>query len=503
MENEEKTVLFDLKKQPLRSEREEKRNRRRKRFLVFMLCLFCLVLGMLLGVLFLNSARNVGSTSSAASVPFSSSPYNEIQRIMNRYWLYGDRYEDLDKELENKALYGMTAFDFDPYTTYMSDEEMNSFSDSINGSYVGIGVEYSDMNGNALILRVFKSSPAEKAGLQAGDIITYINGEQVEGMSTQDIKDRVLGIEGTAVTLTIDRGGEVFDVDVIRGVVNSTVFDYAEDDYIIMEPNSFGASTAEACKKYLDAYPGYDKIIIDLRSDSGGYQTAVRDICGLFIGPNEVYLRQKGIDGTESVDRTPSDSKKYSFSKIVLLTSEDTASAAEVFAIVLRERCDNVTIVGKTTYGKGVIQTNRLLSNGGALKITTYYWYSPDGVSIHEEGVHPDIEVSMPEIYYQYYSDMEEDEAYAYDSIGEPVRIAQLALSYLDYEVDRTDGYLSETTEAVLKQYQAENKLEVSGILDRNTFSSIVALARRELAGNPEKDPQLIKAKEVIHEDQH
>ncbi len=97
MENEEKTVLFDLKKQPLRSEREEKRNRRRKRFLVFMLCLFCLVLGMLLGVLFLNSARNVGSTSSAASVPFSSSPYNEIQRIMNRYWLYGDRYEDLDK----------------------------------------------------------------------------------------------------------------------------------------------------------------------------------------------------------------------------------------------------------------------------------------------------------------------------------------------------------------------------------------------------------------------
>ena len=98
---------------------------------------------------------------------------------MNRYWLYGDRYEDLDKELENKALYGMTAFDFDPYTTYMSDEEMNSFSDSINGSYVGIGVEYSDMNGNALILRVFKSSPAEKAGLQEGDIITEFDGNTV------------------------------------------------------------------------------------------------------------------------------------------------------------------------------------------------------------------------------------------------------------------------------------------------------------------------------------
>ena len=492
----EKTVLFDLKKKPLRSEREEIRNRRRKRFLVFLLCLFCLISGMLIGILFLNKPyQSVGSSTSSA--------YSEIQRIMNRYWLYGDDYDDLSKELEDKALYGMTAFDFDPYTTYMSDEEMNSFSDSINGSYVGIGVEYSDVSGKALILRVFKSSPAERAGLQAGDIIAYIDGEQVEGMTTQDIKDRVLGVEGTIVTLTIERGSETFDVDVIRGVVNSTVFAYRENDCIVMELNSFGETTADECERYLQEFSEYKKIIIDLRNDSGGYQTAVRDISGLFIGPNEVYLRQKGIDGNETADRTPSDIKKYDFDKIVVLTSEDTASAAEVFAIVLRERCDNVTIVGKTTYGKGVIQTNRLLSNGGVLKITTYYWYSPNGVSINKEGVHPDIEVDMPEIYYQYYYDMAEDETYEYDSIGEPVKIVQLALSYLDYDVDRTDGYFSKSLEEALIAYQSENGLDPDGILNRDTYGSIISLTRRELANNAEKDPQLSKAKEIMNEDQH
>ena len=506
MENEENKILVDLKKKPLRSEREEIRNRRLKIFMVFMLCLFFLVAGMLAGVLISgrpgNDKESSGSSVSPL-IPSSSTPYSEIQRVMDRYWLYGDQYEDLDKELENKALYGMTAFDFDPYTTYMSEEEMNSFSDSINGSYVGIGVEYTDINGKALIKKVFKFSPAEKAGLLAGDIISEVDGVSIIGMSTQEIKERVLGIEGTVVTLRIERGSEEFDVDVIRGVVNSTVFAYTENDYIIMELNSFGETTADECMKYLDAYPDYDKIIIDLRDDSGGYQTAVRDICGIFIGPDEVYLRQKSVDGTEAADRTLSTSRKYDFSRIVLLTSEDTASAAEVFAIVLREKCDNVTIVGKTTYGKGVIQTNRLLSNGGVLKITTYYWYSPNGVSINKEGVHPDIEISMPEIYYQYYSDMAEDEYYEYDQIGEPVRIAELALSYLDYDVDRTDGYFSKSFEEALIRYQKDYDIDPDGILDRDTFGSIVASTRRELSNNTDKDPQFQKAKEIMNEDQH
>ncbi|MBQ4019127.1 MAG: hypothetical protein II606_00395, partial [Erysipelotrichaceae bacterium] len=159
MENEENKVVFDLKRVPLQSEREEIRNRRRKTFLIVLLCLFCLILGILLGHIFLPRERVIGTGSSSVE---------EIKQIMGKYWLYGDQYDDLNGELEDKALYGMTAFDFDPYTSYMSAEEMNSFSDSINLTYVGIGVEYSYVNDAAMIMKVFKYSPAEKAGLQAG-----------------------------------------------------------------------------------------------------------------------------------------------------------------------------------------------------------------------------------------------------------------------------------------------------------------------------------------------
>ena len=163
MENEENKVVFDLKRVPLQSEREEIRNRRRKTFLIVLLCLFCLILGILLGHIFLPRERVIGTGSSSVE---------EIKQIMGKYWLYGDQYDDLNGELEDKALYGMTAFDFDPYTSYMSAEEMNSFSDSINLTYVGIGVEYSYVNDAAMIMKVFKYSPAEKAACRR-EIASY------------------------------------------------------------------------------------------------------------------------------------------------------------------------------------------------------------------------------------------------------------------------------------------------------------------------------------------
>ncbi|MCR4633044.1 MAG: PDZ domain-containing protein [Erysipelotrichaceae bacterium] len=494
-DNEEK-VLIDLKKMPLASERREIAERRKKRFLLVLACLFFFLLGCLITRIFFPAQSVIHNNVTVNQ----GSGVGEIEQIMERYWLYGDRYEDLHQELEDKAQYGMTAFDFDPYTSYMSQEEMDSFSDSINRSYVGIGVEYSYVNDAALIMRVFKSSPAEAAGLKAGDVIVSVEGTSVAGLSSDQIKELVLGEEGTIVTLGIETDGVVRDVQVTRGVVNSTVFAYTQDDFIIMELDSFGETTAEEAARYLDEFSDYEKIIIDLRSDSGGYQTAVRDISGLFIGPNEVYLRQKGIDGVETADATPSSSKKYdNLKKIVVLTSEDTASAAEVLAIVLRERCDAI-LVGDTTYGKGVIQTNRILRNGGVLKLTTYYWYSPDGVSIDQVGIVPDEEVRMPDIYYEYYFDMEDDETYAYDSVSDATAVSQKALAYLGYDVSRSDGYFDEQTLNAIDAYKADHGLAGQGILDQETYISIISETRRQLA-DPEKDPQLLRAIEIMKED--
>ena len=286
-----------------------------------------------------------------------------------------------------------------------------------------------------------------------------------------------------------------------RGVVSSTVYAYIKDGVIVMELDSFGETTAEEVARYLDEYIDYDKIIIDLRYDTGGYQSAVRDISGLFIGPKEVYLRQRDVNGVEMVDVTPFGIKKYSnLKKVVVLTSRDTASAAEVLTIVLKERCDAI-IVGETTYGKGVIQTNRMLRNGGVLKLTTYYWYSPDGVSIDKTGIKPDYEVKMPDIYYQYYYDMEEDETYEPDSVSDSVRYAQIAMDYLGYDLERTDGYFDRSFAEALISFRGEHGLSAIAVLDRDTFTAIIAETRSELSSNPEKDMQLLKALEVINED--
>ncbi|MBQ6149172.1 MAG: S41 family peptidase [Oscillospiraceae bacterium] len=491
MEKEENKVYVGLEKVPLKSEREEIKKRRRKTFLIFLICFLCFVVGVVSTWAVMNSLHPAAAKGGV---------FEEIKTVMERYWLYSDEYEDLDEELNNKAFYGMTSFEDDPYTSYMSKEEMQEFADSINKDYVGIGVEYVEDYGIPLVTKVFKDSPAEKAGILAGDFIISIDSQKTEGLDATEIKERVVGTAGTEVLIGIQRGNEKMQLSVIRGVINSTVFAYTDGDCVIMEINSFGESTANEVERYLEELEDYTKIIIDVRNNGGGYQTAVRDVCRLFIGSNKVYLRQKGIDGNELVDYTTGGKVFDNFEDIVILINENTASAAEVFAIVLKEQLDDVTLVGNTTYGKGVIQINRRLSDGGIMKLTAYYWYSPNGVSIDKTGIDPDVFEYMPDIYYEYYYAMEDDEKYEIDSVSASVKTAQMALDYLGYDIDRTDGYFDQSFAEALIRYKGENNLPAIAVLDQETFRTIVSSANRELHNNPDKDTQLQKALEVIHE---
>ncbi len=488
---ENNEYYFNLKKVPLKSERQERKKKRWKIVFIFFLCLFCFVTGVLGGYFYF---KNVHPSYQADS----KDTMGEIEYLMDHYWLYGRDYEDLNKVLEDKALYGMTAFDYDPYTSYMSATEMDDFSTSINMNYVGIGVEYSYVNDIALIKKVFKDSPAEQAGIEAGDIIKAIDGEAIEGLTTDDIRERVIGEEGTEVVITVLRSGQIIDVPILRGPVDSTVYAYKENDYVVLELNSFGIDSGSRCMTYLDQWTDLEKIIIDLRDNSGGYQSSVKEISGLFIGDEQVYLRQKDAKGLETVDVTSCRKTYDNFKKIVVLINENTASAAEVLAICLKEQHPDVTLVGQTTYGKGVIQTNRVLNNDGVLKMTAYYWYSPNGVSIHGTGVVPDLEVRMPDIYYEYYYALAEDESYEPDSVGITVQTAEMALDYLGYEVGRTDGYFDQSFADALLKFKMDHHLEATPVIDALTYEAIISEVNREMANNSEKDTQMNAAKEVL-----
>lgn len=488
----EEKVRVKVHKVLLESEREELKAKRRKKFLISLLCVLFLIIGLTVGFIFSSVLRG------ASIATFKTNKFDKISAYLNSVWLYKDDYEDLQQTIEDKAFYGMTNFEDDPYTSYMSKEEINAFSSNINMNYVGIGAQYQYTNGIGTITRVFKDSPAEKGGLLPGDIIYKIDTTLAEGLNSDEIKELIVGEEGTNVKITVLRSGKEIELVLTRQPVEYTAYAEKRDGYIYLNIMSFGESTADECIKYLEDCKDYSKIIIDLRDNSGGYQGSVQQVAGLFIGPNKVVLNE--TDNTGKTNSYETIVKRYydNFKDVVVLINGNTASAAEVLSICLKEQHPNAVLVGTTTFGKGVVQTSYYLEDGSAMKLTTSYWTSPNGTSINKEGVKPDYEVFLDDILNQNVYSLDETKVYEYDSVSQFVMVSQMGLKYLGYEVDRTDGYFDESFLKALKEYKLNNDLEVNEVLDTNTYDAIISSVIREYNTNIKKDLQLQKAIEVL-----
>lgn len=492
MEKNEEKVIIKLTKHPLESERKEIAERKRRRLLVVVFCILFLVLGLLGGYLIAGVTNNYLYQD-------EHSRFDKIIEIMKYNWLYSDQYEDVEKELENKAYYGMLTFEDDPYTQYMSSEDLESFSSSINQDYVGIGVMYSSYNDIPQITRVYNNTPAEKAGLRVGDIIVGVDDLRITEENIDNLKEHVIGEPGSSVNITVIRDTKEITIPVIRGAVDTSAYAYETDDYAYLEIASFGENTAIKVEEYLKSFKS-KKLIIDLRDDTGGYQSAVEVIAGFFIGPDQVYMRQEYPGDKNVVDHTPNNVKKYEFDKIVVLTNGETASAAEVLAICLRESLDNVILVGETTFGKGVVQTTTLIEEDSAMKYTTSRWLSPiNKVWVNKEGIKPDVEVKKDEVFYDYYYDMEEDVVYKYDECSAQIRTVEMCLDFLDYDVDREDGYMSEQAIKAVVEFKKDHGINPTEELDYKTYMAIISETSYVGSSNRKKDNQLQKAIEVLN----
>lgn len=479
----------------MQSEREEIKHKRNRRILVSVLCIMLTFTGVLLGF---GISRLL---SSPYIQSFSNDKLSSIETYLNTYWLYRNDYDDLKTELEDKAYDGMLSFEDDPYTSYMSSEEYNDFVSSINKNYVGIGTIVSDYasDGNVIITHVFKNSPAESAGMQAGDLIVSVDGYDCLGTSIDYIKSLIAGEAGTQVNVTVFRNNEYYKLTMVRAAINSTVYTEIIDNELVLNIMSFGENTADEIISYLDAYPEYDRLIIDLRNNTGGYETSVREVCGLFLGDDKVILNEIFADGSEKVLKSIC-KKKYDFEKIVVLTNGNTASAAEVCTIALKELHPNCIQVGETTYGKGVVQSSYMLSDGSVIKITTSYWTSPKGISFNNEGIVPDEEVKLDEVLTTGIFTLEEGETLKYDDVNVVVKTAQMGLKYLGYEIKRTDGYFDLSFESAVKLFQESIGHEADGILDKETVDSIYNSVIYTFNTDYTKDAQLYKAIELLGE---
>ncbi|MBR3246359.1 S41 family peptidase [Candidatus Saccharibacteria bacterium] len=290
---------------------------------------------------------------------------------------------------------GLTESLGDVYTVYMDNEEAKEFEDDLHGNVgAGIGVEMGLRDGYVRVLRTLPDNPAREAGILAGDILYKVNGEEVYDLSTEEISKKVRGEEGTEVEVTVVRDGNEKTFKMKREVINN-VSAYVEYDgsTAIVTVTRFDNDTGTMVQGFAKDFEkkGVKKVILDLRGNGGGYVSAAQDLLSLWIDGETILLQKsKHFDNSDMKALTGKASLKDM--KTIVLVNGSTASASEIVAGALQDY-GKATVVGETTYGKGVVQQLYDLSGGSKLKVTTASWYTPKDRSINKTGIEPDVKV--------------------------------------------------------------------------------------------------------------
>ena len=303
----------------------------------------------------------------------------------------------------------------DPYTEYLTKEEMDDFMEETNAEYVGIGVYVSnDKSTNTiLVVGVMKNSPALEAGIQAGDIIEKIDGVEYEGSKLNDATKVLKGKEGTTVNVTVIRDSKEVEMTVTRKKISveHVASKMLDNKIAYIQLDSFDSGVSSAFKEQITSLKndGAKGIIIDLRSNGGGIVDEATAIAQLFIEKNKPILITKNKSEKEDITKSKEDPIIKNI-PVAILVNEGTASASEILAGALKEQY-GATIIGKTTYGKGVIQTLYNLSDGSGLKITTEEYFTPNHNKINKIGIKPDIEIDLTNDANGYYETGEDKDA--------------------------------------------------------------------------------------------
>lgn len=303
----------------------------------------------------------------------------------------------LDKnKLIEYANKGLVAGADDQYTVYMNSSEADEYQKELSGDIGGgIGVLISVKNDQVTLTKVLDDNPAKTAGLQAGDIVTKVNGDSTVGWTADQAATKVRGEVGTTVRLTVLRDGSTTDYTVTRAKINNPSVTTDKSGSIgIITISRFdeetGSLARSAAQKLLDQ--GAKSIILDLRDNSGGYVSAAKDVAGLWLD-NKLVVTEKA--GTKVRDQIYSGSDPIlSGVPTVVLVNGETASASEILAGALQDY-GVATLLGEKTYGKGCVQQLITLSDGSELKVTVARWYTPKGKNISSNGITPNKTVEL------------------------------------------------------------------------------------------------------------
>lgn len=321
---------------------------------------------------------------------------NLIEDIISRYFLFEENIDKVEDGIYSGLMNGLG----DPYSVYYNEKDYAALTESTSGVYHGIGAVVSkNVNtGVITVIKVFENSPSKEAGMMAGDIIYKVDGIDVTGLDLDIlVSTYIRGEKGSVVNITVLRGEalEQIDISVTRNTIEVPTVEkkMLNNNIGYINVSQFDEPTNEQFRKAIEelSAAGMESLIIDLRNNPGGLLDAVVDMLDYML-PNGllVYTADKNGNGNKYY----SDDNHEVKIPIVVLINENSASASEVFTGAIKDY-NRGTVVGKKSFGKGIVQNVLPLGDGTAIKITTQHYYTPTGFDLHGKGIEPDIEVSM------------------------------------------------------------------------------------------------------------
>jgi carboxyl-terminal processing protease len=423
---------------------------------------------------------------------------NIIRFIESSYAL-----EVTEEELIEGAIKGIFS-KLDPYSQYYTPEEFKELNENVSGNFGGIGVHITYENGYVTVLTPIEGTPGFKAGLKPGDKIVSVDDKEIIGFTTKQAADLIRGEPGTKVKLGVIREGseEILYFNITREIIkiNPITYKILDDNIGYIRISEFNSNTFENISNTLKEFDdkGIRKIIIDLRNNPGGYLSEVVDVLRMFV-PEGPIVHIKKPDGSVETYNSFLKKPKYDLAVIV---NEGSASASEIFAGAVQDTQVG-KIIGKTTYGKGTVQSVFPLTNGGGIKITTAEYFTAKENKVNGVGIKPDIVVenslSNPKITIDELKYLNRNRKPSLGTVGLDVLAAEKALKVLGYNINDPDGILDEITFNTIKEFQIDKGLFGYGVLDFTTQDALLNSVQKYT--NPEIiDKQLEKAIEVLKE---
>jgi len=365
----------------------------------------------------LLSAAVIGTLAGAVLTTQVAAPLlaQESKKTVNVYEqldLFGDIFERIraqyveevdEGDLIEAAINGMLT-SLDPHSSYLSPNDADDMRVQTRGEFGGLGIEVTQEEGFVKVVSPIDDTPADEAGIEAGDFITHVDGESILGLSLDEAVEMMRGPVGSEIIITVVREGEnePFDVSIIRDTIKLTaVRSRTEGDSVVMRITTFNDQTTPnleaGLKKQVEELGGMDKvngIILDLRNNPGGLLTQAIRVSDAFLEKGEIVsTRGRNPEDGDRFNAQPGDLAEGK--PIVVLINGGSASASEIVAGALQDH-RRAIVIGTKSFGKGSVQTVMPLRGNGAMRLTTARYYTPSGRSIQALGVSPDIVVEQP-----------------------------------------------------------------------------------------------------------